>query len=227
VTRILIADDEPAIRESVAYALAREGYDVDAVEDGVSALARARAEPYDAIVLDVMLPGQSGTDVCRELRAESSVPIVMLTARTGEVDRVVGLELGADDYVTKPFSIAELVARVRAILRRRELDRGTGMPRRRVGGLELDFRRHELTVDGRRVELTPMEFKLLALLADEPERAFTRRELVRHLWDSEYAGDVRACDTHVVNIRRKIERDPAEPQRLVTIRGVGYKLVAV
>jgi two-component system, OmpR family, response regulator RegX3 len=227
VTRILIADDEPAIRESVAYALAREGYEVDAVEDGVSALARARAEPYDAIVLDVMLPGQSGTDVCRELRAESSVPIVMLTARTGEVDRVVGLELGADDYVTKPFSIAELVARVRAILRRRELDRGTGMPRRRVGGLELDFRRHELTVDGRRVELTPMEFKLLALLADEPERAFTRRELVRHLWDSEYAGDVRACDTHVVNIRRKIERDPAEPQRLVTIRGVGYKLVAV
>jgi DNA-binding response OmpR family regulator len=227
VTRILIADDEPAIRESVAYALAREGYDVDAVEDGVSALARARAEPYDAIVLDVMLPGQSGTDVCRELRAESSVPIVMLTARTGEVDRVVGLELGADDYVTKPFSIAELVARVRAILRRRELDRGTGMPRRRVGGLELDFRRHELTVDGRRVELTPMEFKLLALLADEPERAFTRRELVRHLWDSEYAGDVRACDTHVVNIRRKIERDPADPERLVTIRGVGYKLVAV
>jgi two-component system response regulator RegX3 len=227
VTRILIADDEPAIRESVAYALAREGYEVDAVEDGVSALARARAEPYDAIVLDVMLPGQSGTDVCRELRAESSVPIVMLTARTGEVDRVVGLELGADDYVTKPFSIAELVARVRAILRRRELDRGTGMPRRRVGGLELDFRRHELTVDGRRVELTPMEFKLLALLADEPERAFTRRELVRHLWDSEYAGDVRACDTHVVNIRRKIERDPADPERLVTIRGVGYKLVAV
>jgi DNA-binding response OmpR family regulator len=227
VTRILIADDEPAIRESVAYALAREGYEVDAVEDGVSALARARAEPYDAIVLDVMLPGQSGTDVCRELRAESSVPIVMLTARTGEVDRVVGLELGADDYVTKPFSIAELVARVRAILRRRELDRGTGMPRRRVGGLELDFRRHELTVDGRRVELTPMEFKLLALLADEPERAFARRELVRHLWDSEYAGDVRACDTHVVNIRRKIERDPADPQRLVTIRGVGYKLVAV
>jgi two-component system, OmpR family, response regulator RegX3 len=227
MTRILVVDDEPAIRESVAYAFEREGYDVVAVEDGETALSRARSEFFDAVILDVVLPGRSGTDVCRELRAVSSVPILMLTARTTELDRVVGLELGADDYVAKPFSVAELVARVRAILRRRELDRAPGGEVRRVGGLELDFRRHEVRVDGRTVELTPMEFRLLALFADEPERAFDRRELVRQLWESDHVGDERACDAHVVNLRRKIERDPAEPKRLVTVRGVGYKLVPV
>lgn len=225
MTSILVVDDEPAIRESVTYALEREGYDVVAVEDGETALDRARSHSFDAVILDVVLPGRLGTDVCRELRAESSVPILMLTARTTELDRVVGLELGADDYVPKPFSVAELVARVRAILRRRELDRSVGSELRRVGGLELDFRRHEVRVDGRSVELTPMEFRLLAVLADEPERAFGRRELVRHLWESNHVGDERACDAHVVNLRRKIERDPAEPERLVTVRGVGYKLV--
>jgi two-component system, OmpR family, response regulator RegX3 len=227
VTKILVVDDEAAIRDSVTYALEREGYEVEAAEDGEAALARARATPFDAIVLDVMLPGRAGTDVCREIRATSSVPIVMLTARTTEVDRVVGLELGADDYVSKPFSMAELVARVRAILRRRDLDRAEGGQVRRLGALELDFRRHEVRVDGQRVDLTPMEFKLLALLSEEPERAYGRRELVRHLWDSDFAGDERACDAHVVNIRRKIERDPAAPERLVTVRGVGYKLVPV
>jgi two-component system response regulator RegX3 len=200
---------------------------VVAVEDGETALNRARSDSFDAVILDVVLPGRPGTDVCRELRAESSVPILMLTARTTELDRVVGLELGADDYVPKPFSVAELVARVRAILRRRELDRSLRSDLRRVGGLELDFRRHEVRVDGRTVELTPMEFRLLAVLADEPERAFGRRELVRQLWESDYVGDERACDAHVVNLRRKIERDPAEPERLVTVRGVGYKLVPV
>ena len=227
MTRILVVDDEPAIRESVTYALEREGYDVESAEDGETALRLARAERFDAVILDVLLPGLPGTDVCRVLRNESSVPIVLLTARTTEIDRVIGLELGADDYVSKPFSVAELVARVRAILRRRELDRSEGGSMRRVGNLELDFRRHEVHVDGKRVDLTPMEFKLLALLADEPERAFKRAELVRHLWESAYVGDERACDTHVVNLRRKIERDPARPQRLVTVRGVGYKLAVV
>lgn len=227
MTRILVVDDEPAIRESVTYALEREGYDVESAEDGETALRLARAERFDAVILDVLLPGLPGTDVCRVLRNESSVPIVLLTARTTEIDRVIGLELGADDYVSKPFSVAELVARVRAILRRRELDRSEGGSMRRVGNLELDFRRHEVHVDGKRVDLTPMEFKLLALLADEPERAFNRAELVRHLWESAYVGDERACDTHVVNLRRKIERDPARPQRLVTVRGVGYKLAVV
>jgi len=175
----------------------------------------------------VMLPGMSGSDVCRALRAESAVPILMLTARDAEVDRVVGLELGADDYVTKPFSVAELVARVRAILRRRELDRRDDSALRRVGAIEIDFVRHVVSVDGDRVDLTPAEFRLLALLSSEPERAFTRVEIVRELWQSEHVGDQRAADTHVVNLRRKLERDPERPERIVTVRGHGYKLVAV
>jgi two-component system response regulator RegX3 len=224
VTRILVVDDEPTIRESVSYALEREGFEVRAVEDGEAALGMAREETFDAVVLDVMLPGLSGTEVCRRLRAESAVPIVMLTARTGEVDRVVGLELGADDYVTKPFAMTELVARVRAILRRRELDRGEDSSLRRVGAIEIDFRRHVVRVDGERVELTPREFKLLALLASDPGRAWERRELMRHLWESDHVGDERAVDAHVVNLRRKLEADPADPRRILTVRGVGYSL---
>jgi DNA-binding response OmpR family regulator len=227
VTKILVVDDEPAIRDSIAYALEREGYEVFGAEDGETALALSRSESFEAIILDIKLPGRSGTDVCRELRAESSVPIVMLSARGAEIDRVVGLELGADDYIAKPFSVSELVARVRAILRRRELDRSEAGSLRRVGGLLLDLRRHAVLVDGRDVELTPMEFRLLAVMAEEPERAFDRRELMRHLWESDFGGDQRACDSHVVNLRRKLERDPSRPERIVTVRGVGYKLVPV
>ena len=225
--RVLVVDDEPALRDSVSYALEREGFDVEAVADGETALELAGSEPFDAVVLDVMLPGLPGTEVCRRLRGTSSVPIVMLTARTAEVDRVVGLELGADDYVTKPFSLAELVARVRAVLRRRELDRNEAeAPVLRVGGLEIDRVRHEVRVDGQVADLTPSEFRLLALLASEPDRAFTRRELVQELWRSEYVGDERICDTHVVGLRRKVELDPARPTRILAVRGVGYKLVA-
>jgi two-component system response regulator RegX3 len=175
-----------------------------------------------------MLPELSGTDVCRALRAESDVPILMLTARDAEVDRVLGLEAGADDYVTKPFSMAELVSRVRAILRRRDLDRSTGStPVRSLGSLSLDLARNTAALDGAPVQLTPSEFKILALLAEEPERVYSRREIMEHLWESSYVGDQRACDIHVSNIRRKIERNPGNPERLVTIRGVGYKLLAV
>jgi DNA-binding response OmpR family regulator len=227
MTRILVVDDEPTIRESVSYALEREGFEVHAVEDGETGLRVATEETFDAVVLDVMLPGLSGTEVCRRLRAESAVPILMLTARTAEVDRVVGLELGADDYVPKPFAMRELVARVRALLRRRELDRSEDGSQRKVGGIEIDFRRHEVHVDGARVDLTPAEFKLLSLLASDPGRAWERRELMQHLWDSEHVGDERAVDAHVVNLRRKIERDPAEPGRILTVRGVGYSLVSV
>jgi two-component system response regulator RegX3 len=226
--RILVVDDEPAIADAVAYALRREGFDVETRGDGEQALETARATPYDVLVLDLMLPRMSGLDVCRALRAESDVPILMLTARDAEVERVLGLELGADDYVTKPFSVAELVSRVRAILRRRELDRaGVGRTVRRVGGVELDLRRHRVRVDGIDVELTPSELSILALLAETPERVFTRREIMQNLWNSTYVGDERACDVHVSNLRRKIERDPARPERLVTVRSVGYKLVAV
>jgi two-component system, OmpR family, response regulator RegX3 len=227
VSRILVIDDEPTIRESVSYALEHEGFEVRAVEDGEIGLRVAREEPFDAVVLDVMLPGLSGTEVCRLLRAESAVPILMLTARNAEVDRVVGLELGADDYVPKPFAMRELVARVRALLRRRDLDRSEDGSFRRVGGIEIDFRRHEVRVDGARVDLTPAEFKLLALLATDPGRAWERRELMRRLWESEHVGDERAVDAHVVNLRRKVERDPSEPRRIVTVRGVGYSLDAV
>jgi two-component system, OmpR family, response regulator RegX3 len=224
--RVLLADDDPGVADVVAYALRREGFDVATVEDGEAALAEASRAPYDVVVLDVMMPKLSGMDACRRLRAESSVPIVMLTAKDAEVDRVLGLELGADDYVTKPFSTAELVSRLRAVLRRRELDRAEGAGAvREVGGLRLDLARHEVTVDGRPVRLTRSEFKVLALLAEEPGRVFTRRQVMQHLWESDYVGDEHACDVHVSNLRRKIEHDPARPRRIVTVRGVGYKLV--
>ena len=225
--RILVVDDEPAIVDSVSYALRRDGFDVVGVGDGEAALDAARTGDYDLVVLDSMLPRLPGTEVCRRLRAESAIPIVMLTARDAEVDRVVGLELGADDYVTKPFSMAELVSRVRAMLRRRELDRRTETRLQRVGGLELDAARHEVTVDGRPVRLTRSEFRILRLLASEPERVFERSEIMRELWDSDHVGDRRACDVHVSNLRRKVEADPDKPTRVVTVRGVGYKLERV
>jgi two-component system response regulator RegX3 len=225
--RILIVEDEPAIAEAVEYALKAEGFEVDAVDDGNVALEQTRALPYDLLVLDLMLPGLSGVEVCRQLRNESPVPILMLTAKDGEVDRVLGLEVGADDYVTKPFSVPELVARVRALLRRRELDTRGAIAKLRVGDLELDLAKHEVRVGDEPVPLTAFELKLLALLAGEPERVFSRREIMRHLWDSTYVGGERACDLHVSNIRRKLERDPARPERLVTVRGVGYKLQPV
>ncbi len=203
--RILIVEDEPAIAEAVEYALKAEGFEVEAVDDGNDALEQARTRPYDLLVLDLMLPGLSGIEVCRRLREESPVPILMLTAKDGEVDRVLGLEVGADDYVAKPFSMPELVARVRALLRRRKLDSGERTTKLRVGELELDLAKHE------------------ARLADE-HVPLSRREIMAHLWNSSYVGDERACDLHVSNIRRKIERDPAHPERLVTVRGSGYKL---
>ena len=226
--RILVVDDDPGIVDVVTYALRQDGFEVDTAGDGNAALTAARSRPYDVVVLDIMLPGMSGMDVCRNLRAESPVPILMLTAKDAEVDRVLGLELGADDYVTKPFSVAELVSRVRALLRRRELDRDDGAaPVRQVGGVRIDFGRHQVVADGKPVALTPSEFKLLTLLAREPERVFTRRQIMEHLWDSPYVGDDHACEVHVSNLRRKLEPDPARPQRIATVRGIGYKLVPV
>jgi two-component system, OmpR family, response regulator RegX3 len=226
--RILLVDDEPAIVDAVAYALEGEGYDVESRHDGEAALEAALGESFDLVVLDLMLPKMSGTEVCRRLRGESDVPILMLTAKDAEVDRVLGLEIGADDYVTKPFSVAELVSRVRAILRRRELDRvGRGFAFKRIGSLTLDLARHKVALGGREVQLTPSEFRLLALLAEEPERVYSRREIMQHLWESTYVGDERACDIHISNLRRKVEAEPDEPQRILTVRGIGYKLVPV
>jgi two-component system response regulator RegX3 len=227
MNRILVVDDEPAIRDAVGYALRTEGFDVDLVADGERALEAALGSPYDVVVLDLMLPRMSGTEVCRRVRAESAVPIIMLTARGAELDRVMGLEVGADDYVTKPFSMAELVGRIRAMLRRRELDQSSRGRTLRVGTLELDPMRHQATLAGDPKRLTPSEFKLLLLLAEQPERVFSRREIMQHLWDSDYVGDQRACDIHISNLRQKLEEDPANPERIVTVRGVGYKLAAV
>ena len=224
---MLVIDDEPAIRDAVTYALRSDGFEVDEAGDGEAGLERALSGDHDVVVLDLMLPGMPGTEVCRRLRTESAVPVIMLTARGAEIDRVLGLEIGADDYVTKPFSMAELIGRIRAILRRRELDRSGAGGKLVVGTLELDPMRHEAKVAGEVKRLTPSEFKLLLLLAEQPERVFSRREIMQHLWDSEYVGDQRACDIHISNLRQKLERDPASPDRIVTVRGVGYKLATV
>jgi two-component system response regulator RegX3 len=224
--RILLVDDEQGILDAVGYTLRQEGFDVVTATDGETALELARARPFDVVVLDVMMPGMSGMDVCRILRAESAVPIVLLTARDSELDRVLGLELGADDYVTKPFSTPELVSRIRALLRRRELDQTTKAVVVQLGGIKLDLARHVVEADGKPVQLTPSEFRVLTLLAEEPGRVFTRRQIMEHLWQSPYVGDERASDVHISNLRRKIERDAANPERIVTVRGVGYKLVA-
>ncbi|MBA3788764.1 MAG: response regulator transcription factor [Actinobacteria bacterium] len=226
--RILIADDEQDIVDTLVYALSAEGYEVDAVSDGEAALEAAQREPYDMIVLDIAMPRLSGTEVCRRLRTKSIVPIMMLTARDAELDRVLGLEVGADDYVTKPFSVAEFVGRVHAILRRRDFER-TAMAGavREIGGLRIDLARYRVEIDGVPVQLTRSELKLLVYLAERPEQVYSREQVMEHLWDTLYVGDARACDVHVHNLRQKIETDPSHPTRLVTVREVGYKLVAV
>jgi len=223
--RVLVVEDEPTIRRAVGYALRRDGFGVEEVDDGQSALA-ADAETFDVVILDLGLPTVSGTEVLRRLRSEGPVPIIVLTALGTESDRVLGLELGADDYVTKPFSMAELMSRVRAIVRRCQLDSVRLDPVRVVGGLRIDLGRHQVFVDDHSVYLTASQFKLLALLAEVPGDVVTRQAIMRRLWDSDFVGDEHVCDVHVSNLRHKIEHDPSHPQRIVTIRGVGYKLVA-
>jgi two-component system, OmpR family, response regulator RegX3 len=225
--RILVVEDEPAIAESVAYALTAAGYEVDTVGSGEDALSSTQERPYDLMILDLLLPGLSGLDVCREVRTTSALPIVMLTVRDEELDRVTGLAIGADDYVTKPFSTAELVSRVRAQLRRRRLNLGTDAVVYDVGGIHVDVGRHLVSVDGVPVRLTRSELRLLHLLAASEGRAVSREHLADGLRrDDGEPGDRRAIDVHISNLRRKLERDPSTPRRLVTVRGVGYRLVA-
>jgi len=222
--RVLLADDEPDILEPVSYALRAEGFEVETAADGVKALDAARTGGFDAVVLDIMMPGLSGTEVCKRLRAESIVPIIMLTAKDAEVDRILGLELGADDYVTKPFSTRELASRIRAVLRRSELERAAVGSSVNAGDVQVDLASHRVTVAGREVRLTPSEFKVLVLLAGAPNRVFSRWQIMEHLWEAPYVGTARAADVHVSNLRRKIEEDPARPSRIVTVREAGYKL---
>ena len=228
-SRILIADDEPSVRDSVGYALRQEGFDVTLAVDGDDAEQKigGEAPAFDLLILDIMMPGRSGLDLCRDVRGRSPVPIILLTAKDAEVDKVVGLEVGADDYVTKPFSVRELLGRVRAQLRRRELDRtsATGETATiEAGAVRIDLARHLVTVRGDPVSLTRSEFQVLRLLAGRPGQVFSRQEIMEELWQSEFRGDVRACDVHISNLRQKIERDPQEPELVLTVRGVGYKL---
>jgi two-component system response regulator RegX3 len=217
---VLVVEDEPAIREAVAFTLRGEGYEVGEEKTGNGALASVRHGRWDVLLLDVMLPDLSGLEVCRRLREESDVPILLVSARDAEVERVLGLESGADDYVTKPFSMPELVSRVRALLRRRDLDRRSSVLR--VGAVELDLVRHEVRVGDARVALTPTEFRLLSLLASE-RRPFTRAEIMRHLWESAWVGDERTVDAHVKNIRQRVAAH-ASAELIETVRGVGYRL---
>jgi two-component system, OmpR family, response regulator RegX3 len=225
--RILVADDEPSVRESVGYALAQDGFDVDVARDGNEAAEKVSGDTvhYDLLVLDIMMPGPSGLDICREVRGRSAVPIILLTAKDAEVDKVVGLEVGADDYVTKPFSVRELLGRVRAQLRRRELDRGplNQAVRIEAGPVSIDLVRHVAMVRNVPINLTRSEFQLLRLLVSRPGEVFARRQIMEELWQTEFDGDERACDVHISNLRQKVERDPQRPELVVTVRGVGYK----
>ena len=218
---VLVVDDEPTLVATLRYNLEREGYRVVTAADGEKALSVARAEHPDLLVLDLMLPVIDGLEVCRILRREMSMPIIMLTARADEVDKVVGLELGADDYVTKPFSTRELLARVRAQLRR------TATPSDEetitTGDLRLDLKRREVTRDGTALELKPKEMELLIYLMRNRGRAFTREQLLREVWGYDFFGDSRTVDVHVSWLRQKIEPEPSKPVRLLTVRGVGYR----
>ncbi|TDD93409.1 response regulator transcription factor [Actinomadura rubrisoli] len=222
--RVLVVDDDPTVAEVVARYLARDGYDVECVADGRTALRKAQDRPPDLVVLDLMLPGMDGLEVCRRLRETSTVPIVMLTALGAETDRLVGLETGADDYVTKPFSPRELALRVRSVLRRARgalVPTGAGGPLS-DGDLVVDVSAHEATLRGGRLALTAREFDLLAFLLRNPRQAFTRDELLERVWDWSF-GDSSTVTVHVRRLREKIEDDPTAPRRIVTVWGVGYR----
>ncbi len=220
---ILVVDDETTLRETLVEALELEGYRAIPAADGREALVTFRAEHPDLVLLDLMLPELSGVEVCRILRAESAVPIIMLTARDGEVDKVVGLELGADDYVTKPFSLRELTARIRAIFRRAEQAAATqAQPVIDLGTVQVDLAGHRVLRDGQAVPLKPKAFELLAFLVRNPGQVFTREQLLERVWGYDYAGETRTVDVHVHWLRAELEEDPAAPQFLHTVRGVGY-----
>jgi DNA-binding response OmpR family regulator len=221
---ILLVDDEDSVQKLLAYPLERDGFRVLQARDGEEALARFADEDVDLVVLDLMLPKLDGLEVCKRLRAESQVPIIMLTARDDELDKVVGLELGADDYITKPFSIREFRSRVRALLRRASANRSTG-PHETIAvhGLTLDVSRRSVEVLGRAVQLTYVEFELLRTLAAHPGRVYSRRMLLESLWGAADYREPRTIDVHVRHLREKLEPDPAEPEFILTVRGVGYR----
>ena len=226
VPAVMVVDDEPAIRQIVRRYLEADGYKVVEAADGQEALERFRAGPTDVVILDVMMPGTDGLETLRQLRTVSDSYVIMLTARSEEVDRLVGLAVGADDYMTKPFSPRELVARVKAVLRRPRSSRVAPPDETlRFDGLEIDAGRHEVRRDGSTVDLSALEFDLLAAIAASPGRVFTRRQLLERIWGYDFFGDERVVDVHIRNLRRKLEDDSEHPRFIATVRGVGYKMI--
>ena len=226
MTRIRIVEDEPSLSEPLAYLLGREGYETVIAADGLAAVAEFERNGADLVLLDLMLPGLSGTEVCREIRTRSSVPIIMLTAKDSEVDIVVGLELGADDYVTKPYSTRELLARMRAVLRRKTEPETENDAVIEIGDVRMDLERHTLSVAGVDTAIPLKEFELLELLMRNAGRVLTRGQLIDRIWGADYFGDTKTLDVHIKRIRSRIERTPAEPTMLVTVRGLGYRFEA-
>jgi len=223
--RVLVVEDEEAFVDALTVALTREGFEVDVARDGAEALQAFKAREPDLVLLDLMLPRVSGVDVCREIRATSKVPIIMVTAKSDEIDTVVGLEVGADDYITKPYRMRELVARMRAVLRRFEDARIVGVATSPLVGhdIEVDVERHEVTVRGEPTPMPLKEFELLRILIENAGRVLTRDTLIARVWGDDYVGDTKTLDVHIKRVRSKIEAEPSAPTRIVTIRGLGYK----
>ena len=222
MTRVLVVEDEESYRDALAYMLATEGFEVIQAADGAAGIAQFDRVGADIVLLDLMMPGLAGTEVYRQLRQRGPVPVIMVTARDTEIDKIVGLELGADDYVTKPFSQRELVARIRAVLRRgQEVDLVPDVVE--SAGVRMDVERHEVSVNGERVKLALKEFELLEMLLRNAGRVMTRSQLIDRIWGTDYVGDTKTLDVHVKRLRTKIEADPANPRHLITVRGLGYK----
>jgi two-component system, OmpR family, response regulator RegX3 len=226
MTRILLVEDEASFSEPLSYLLEKEGYDVSVAETGPDAVAMFESDGADLVLLDLMLPGMSGVDVCRALRSRSNLPIIMLTAKDSEIDKVVGLELGADDYVTKPYSSRELLARIKAVLRRLAEPEELLPATIESGPVRMDVERHVVTVGGQQVSLPLKEFELLELLLRNTGRVLTRGQLIDRIWGSDYVGDTKTLDVHIKRLRAKVESDPTSPRHIVTVRGLGYKFEA-
>ena len=227
MTRVLVVEDEPNLREPLVYLLEKEGYEVSEAEDGNKAISEFRSSNIDLILLDLMLPGISGNEVCRIIRAESQVPIIMITAKDTEIDKVVGLEIGADDYVTKLYSTRELLARMKAVLRRgAEPNTAIDSGILKAGPVVMDLDRHTVTVNGEQIQMPLKEFELLELLIENVNRVLTRGQIIDRVWGSNYFGDTKTLDVHVKRVRSKIEEDPSRPKHLLTVRGLGYKFEA-
>ncbi len=223
MTRVLIVEDEDSFSEAMSFMLRKEGFEVSVANNGALAIEEFDQTGADIVLLDLMLPGLSGTEVCREIRKRSNVPVIMVTAKDSEIDKVVGLELGADDYVTKPFSSRELIARIKAVLRRAGTEIEDASDILELGAVRIDVERHIVSVEGQQIKLPLKEFDLLLMLMRNAGRVLTRGQLIDRIWGSDYVGDTKTLDVHIKRLRAKIEKDPANPIHLMTVRGLGYK----